>query len=97
MKKIIAGFMAALMAVMTAVSPVLATSLKDIPAALGVPGTDVFVIIGAKAASSDVVGAVDIASRLAEQSYREVTVPATVGVSVTGGVSLFTWAIISTR
>lgn len=91
-KKLIAGFMAAIIALVTAVSPALATTaLKDVPGVLGVPGTDLYVIIGAGAASSDVVGAVDVASRLAGASSQTVNIPAAAGVaSVTGGVSLDT-------
>jgi len=75
-KKLIAGFMAALMALVTAISPVLATTaLEDYPSVLGVDrDLDAYIVVGATAASADVVGAVDLAVRLAELSYREVTV-----------------------
>jgi hypothetical protein len=69
MKKLIAGFLTALMALLTATSPVLAaTEIGNYPAFLaGSDGTlDAYVVIGSDAAVSDVVGAVDLASRLAE-------------------------------
>ncbi len=69
MKKLIAGFMTALMALLTVTSPVLAaTALGDYPGFLaGSDGTlDAYVVIGSDAAVDDVVGAVDLASRLAE-------------------------------
>ena len=83
-EKLIAGFMAALMALMTAVYPVLgATALKDFPTFLGKDGTvNFYVVIGSKADPSDVAGAVDIAIRLAELSYT--TVSAAGGAAVTG-------------
>ena len=69
MKKLIAGFLTALIALLTATSPVLAaTELGDYPGFLAsADGTlDAYVVIGSDAAVSDVVGAVDLASRLAE-------------------------------
>lgn len=69
MRKLIAGFLTALMALLTATSPVLAaTEIGNYPAFLeGSDGTlDAYVVIGSDAAVSDVVGAVDLASRLAE-------------------------------
>jgi len=69
MKKLIAGLMTALMATLSLVSPVLAaTALGDYPGFLaGDDGAfDAYVVIGSDAAVSDVVGAVDLASRLAE-------------------------------
>jgi len=69
MKKLIAGLMTALMATLSLVSPVLAaTALGDYPGFLaGSDGAlDAYVVIGSDAAVSDVVGAVDLASRLAE-------------------------------
>jgi hypothetical protein len=82
-KKLTAGFMAALMALVTAVSPVLATGLGEYPDILGVDGElDAYVVVGVDAASSDVVGAVDVAVRLAELSYREVIVGAAVVTGV---------------
>ncbi len=69
MKKLIAGFMTALMTLLTIASPVLAaTALGDYPGFLaGTDGTlDAYVVIGSDAAVDDVVGAVNLASRLAE-------------------------------
>lgn len=69
MKKLIAGLMTALMALLTIASPVLAASqLGSYPGFLkGADGKlDAYVVIGSDAAVSDVVGAVDLASRLAE-------------------------------
>jgi len=69
MRKLIAGFMTALMALLTASSPVLAaTQLGSYPSFLaGSDGTlAAYVVVGAAANPADVVGAVDIASRLAE-------------------------------
>ena len=69
MKKLIAGFMTALMTLLTFTTPVLAaTALGDYPGFLaGTDGTlDAYVVIGSDAAIDDVVGAVDLASRLAE-------------------------------
>lgn len=56
------------MALLTATSPVLAAELGSYPALLkGADGTlDAYVVIGSDAAVSDVVGAVDLATRLAE-------------------------------
>lgn len=56
------------MALLTATSPVLAAELGSYPAFLaGADGTlDAYVVIGSDAAVSDVVGAVDLATRLAE-------------------------------
>ena len=65
MKKIIAGFMTALMALLPLVS---AVELGNYPAFLeATDGTlDALVVIGSAAAVGDVVGAVDVAVRLAE-------------------------------
>jgi len=75
-EKLIAGFMAALTTLFTAISPVLAaTALGDFPTFLGVDGTpDFYVVVGASAATADVVGAIDVATRLAELSYTVTTV-----------------------
>lgn len=88
-EKLIAGFMAALMALVTAVSPVLgATALSSFPTFLGSKGTpDFYIVLGSGvgtnvASPSDVAGAVDIAIRLAELSYTQVQ--ASGGTAVTG-------------
>ncbi len=67
-KKFVAGFMTALMAAMTLVSPALgATALKDYPTFLGKVG-DFYIVFGKDAAASDVAGAADIAANLAQLS-----------------------------
>lgn len=83
-EKLIAGFMAALMTLVTAVYPVLgATALSTFPTFLGKDGAvNFYVVMGATADPSDVAGAVDIAVRLAELSYTTVTAAA--GAAVTG-------------
>ena len=65
MKKIIAGFMTALMALLPLVS---AVELGNYPAFLEATdgSLDALVAIGSAAAVGDVVGAVDVAVRLAE-------------------------------
>jgi hypothetical protein len=83
MKKLVAAILTALMAL----SPLaLAADLGDYPGFLGDDGVlDVYVVVGADAATADVVGAVDLAARLAAESY--VMVAAGGGVSVAGGKS----------
>jgi hypothetical protein len=82
-EKLIAGFMAALMALTTIVPVLGATALKDFPTFLGTAGTaNFYVVMGATADPSDIAGAVDVAVRLAELSYT--TVSTTGGVSATG-------------
>jgi len=76
MRKLIAGFMTAFMALLTATSPVLAaTSLGSYPAFLkGADGTlNAYVVVGSAANVADVIGAVDVASRLAEVGKATVT------------------------
>lgn len=76
MKKLFAGFMTALMALLTATAPVLAASeLGQYPAILkGTDGTlNAYVVVGSSANVADVVGAIDIASRLAEVGKSTVT------------------------
>jgi len=76
MRKLIAGFMTALMALLTATTPVLAaTSLGSYPTFLkGADGTlNAYVVVGSAANVADVIGAVDIASRLAEVGKATVT------------------------
>jgi len=64
MKKLIAGFMTALMALVPLVS---AVELGDYPGFLAEDGVlDALVVVGSDAAVADVVGAVDVAVRLAE-------------------------------
>jgi hypothetical protein len=69
MKKLFAGFMTALVALLTATAPVLAVQeLGAYPTFLkGDDGTlNTYVVVGSAANVADVVGAVDIAARLAE-------------------------------
>ena len=68
MKKLIAGFMTALMTLMTFVTPVIAVELGNYPSFIeGTDGTlNAIVVVGADAAVADVVGAIDVAARLAE-------------------------------
>lgn len=69
MKKLFAGFMTALVALLTATAPVLAVQeLGAYPTFLkGDDGTlNTYVVIGSAANVADVVGAVDVAARLAE-------------------------------
>jgi hypothetical protein len=84
-EKLIASFMAALMALMTTVNPVLgATALSTFPSFLGKDGTiNFYVVMGAAADPSDVAGAVDIAIRLAELSYSSVSAA---GASAVNGI-----------
>jgi len=79
MRKIVGSLLAVLMA-LTAFAPALAVQLKDYPGFLA-ETTDTtsslaaYIIIGADAAASDVVGAVNLALRLAELQYTVETVP----------------------
>jgi len=69
MKKLIAGLMTALIALLTATTPVLAaTQLGSYPTFLkGADGTlQAYVVVGSAANVADVIGAVDLASRLEE-------------------------------
>lgn len=87
MKKIIASLLAALMVAMP-VAPALAKTFADFPAFLGVDGTaDYYIVVGTGGTdpaglASDIAGAIDIATRMAEVSYSTVTVTG----AVTGGV-----------
>jgi len=83
-KKFVASFMTALMAAMTLVSPALgATALNTYPTFLGKVG-DFYVVVGAKAAASDITGAIDIAANLAQLSYKETTTTGTTSTGLTG-------------
>lgn len=71
--KFVASLMAALMAAVTLATPVLAADgVKDYPTFLGQSG-DFYIVVGANAATSDVAGAIDIASNLAQLSYTPVS------------------------
>ncbi|MCD6482807.1 MAG: S-layer protein, partial [Candidatus Aenigmarchaeota archaeon] len=84
-KKIGAIGLGALMAGATLAAGVLAaTKLSDFPGFLGEPGTDFWIVVGKDAAASDVVGAVDIAARLAELSTVEKNVPSVTTANIEG-------------
>jgi hypothetical protein len=79
-EKIIATFLTAIMALTPIVA---AADLGDYPMPFAADGSlDVYVVVGADAATADVVGAVDMAARLAGESYQAVS---STGVGVTGG------------
>ncbi len=83
LKKIVAaGSLAALMAG----SSVAFAALQDLPAPFVATGSPSFlVVVGATAATDDVVGAIDVATRFGGESTRELTVGATSGgATVTG-------------
>lgn len=82
--KIIASFLAALM--LFAPAAMALTALKDYPSFLATADhtLDAYVVVGALAAPSDVVGAVDIATRLAELSYVERTVSGSISGNANG-------------
>lgn len=83
-KKFVASFMTALMAAMTLVSPAMgATALNTYPTFLGKVG-DFYVVVGAKAAASDITGAIDVAANLAQLSYKDTTVSGTSSSGLTG-------------
>jgi hypothetical protein len=79
MKKLVAAILTALMAL----SPLaMAADLGDYPAFLAEDGVlDAYVVVGADADPADVVGAVDVAARLAAESYTSVTTGGTISVS----------------
>jgi hypothetical protein len=83
-EKIIATLLSAIMA-LTSITPVLALDLGDYPGFLFDEDQNLqaFVVVGGAAQVADVVGAVDLAVRLAGESYEEVSV--TGGVAVAGG------------
>jgi hypothetical protein len=82
-KKLLSAILTALLAM----SPViLAMDLGDYPSFLFTDNNlDAYVVVGSAAAPADVVGAVDLAARLAGESYEEVSTGDTVTVS--GGES----------
>jgi hypothetical protein len=70
-----------------------ATSVGGVLKTLGTQataGTPYLVVVGDTAAASDVVGAIDVASALAQQVTKEVAVPGVSVATLTGGVSLDT-------
>lgn len=82
-EKIIATFLTAIMALTPIV---VALDLGDYPTFLFVDhNLDAYVVVGADADPSDVAGAIDLAIRLAGESYEEVTTGAAVAVvTITG-------------
>jgi hypothetical protein len=83
MRKLIATI---LTAIMLASPLAVAADLGDYPGMLSDAGVlDVYVVVGADADPSDVVGAVDLAARLAAESYDSVSTGG--GVTVSGGKS----------
>jgi hypothetical protein len=71
--KFVASLMAALMAAVTLATPVLAANtVANYPTFLGLSG-NFYIVVGANAATSDVAGAIDIASNLAQLSYTSVS------------------------
>jgi hypothetical protein len=89
-EKYIATLLASLMAASTFVGAALANDLSGFPGFLytvtaTASSPDYWIVVGADAAPSDVVGAIDLASRLAEGSYTIETVTG-VAVSAVEGV-----------
>jgi hypothetical protein len=93
-KRFVASSLAALMAGATFAGAALAaTSVGGVLKTLGsqaAAGTPYLVVVGDAAAASDVVGAIDVASALAQQVTKEVAVPGVSVATLTGGVSLDT-------
>lgn len=88
-EKYIAALLASLMAASSFVGAVLATDLSEFPGVLYVvtatASTPAYlIVVGADAKPSDVVGAIDLASRLAEGSYTVETVTAAAAIAVDG-------------
>jgi len=88
-KKILASVVLALVAGIAFASASLAVSLSEFPDFLatvsdGVSSPDYVIVVGANAKTSDVVGAVDLASYLASVSYQEKTVPGVTTSEVNG-------------
>ncbi|MCX8190668.1 MAG: hypothetical protein N3D78_00530 [Candidatus Aenigmarchaeota archaeon] len=93
-RKFVASSLAALMAGATFSGAALAAvNVSGVLGTLGsqsTAGTPYLVVVGDTAAASDIVGAIDVASALAQQVTREVTVPGLTAMTFTGGVSLDT-------
>ncbi|MDI6798850.1 MAG: S-layer protein [Candidatus Aenigmarchaeota archaeon] len=89
MKKLVGSFLAILMALTFVTTALAAVQLKDYPGFLATKTATtssiegVYVVVGDTAAASDIVGAVDLAIRLAEHSYTIETLPG-VPAAVTG-------------
>jgi hypothetical protein len=104
-EKLIAGFLAAIMALVTGAGPVLAANtVGTYPTFLGtvedgVGSLDAFVVIGADAATADVVGALDLLLRLGELSYEQVATGGTTsdsGLFTRDGITICTSATPTT-
>jgi len=90
MKKLIAGFMTALIALLTATSPVLAAvQLGSYPSFLAAAdGTlGAYVVVGSQANVQDVVGAIDLATRLDEVGKTATTAACAGSSAAVNGVS----------
>jgi hypothetical protein len=87
-KRFVASSLAALMAGATFAGAALAaTSVGGVLKTLGTQaaaGTPYLVVVGDTAAASDVVGAIDVASALAQQVTKEVTIPGVTAFDVDG-------------
>src|SRR3989338_3729940 len=82
-KKIVA---AGSMAVLMVGSSVAFAALQDLPAPFVTNGSPNFlVVVGATAATADVVGAIDVATRFGGESTRELIVGATSGGATVSG------------
>jgi hypothetical protein len=85
-EKIIATIMTAIMTLSTVA---MAYDLGDYPAFLFTDhNLDAYVVVGSDAATADVVGAVDLATRLAGESYEEVTTGTSSGTTSVSGDSV---------
>jgi len=89
-KRFVASSLAALMAGATFAGAALAaTSVGGVLKTLGeqaTAGTPYLVVVGDTAAASDVVGAIDVASALAQHVTKEVAIPGVSVATLTGGV-----------
>jgi hypothetical protein len=86
-EKVIAAFMTTITLLSTFGSALAAVTLGDYPTFLFTNhNLNAYVVVGAAAQPADVVGAVDLAARLAGESYQEVSSSGG-GVTVTGGKS----------
>jgi S-layer protein (TIGR01564 family) len=90
-EKYIAALLAGLMAVSTFVGAALASNLSGFPEFLFTKTATAsspayLVVVGADAKTSDIVGAIDLASRLAEGSYTIETVTGAAAVAAVTGV-----------
>lgn len=85
-EKVIAAFMTTI-TLLSTFGTALAVTLGDYPTFLFTDNNlNAYVVVGADASPADVVGAIDLATRLAGESYEEVST-GTTGTAVTGGKS----------